>query len=198
VNDLPEKPLDDRLPPNTGMFGLKLFLASLTMLFGASLVAYMIIRLRAQDRGLEYGMLHMPAILWLSTAIMIASSITIHMALRGVRAGRQAAFRRAMVATAVLGLVFLAMQGPGLYQILQWHEAFRVDDILLYGLVLMLIGLHALHVIGGIIPLGAVTAHALQGKYHAGRHDPVRYCAAYWHFLDIVWLVMFGLFYSLG
>lgn len=180
------------------MLGLKLFLASLSMLFGASLVAYVIIRSRAQDRGLEYGTLHMPWTLWLSTAAIVASSITIHAAVRAVRAGRQAAFRRAMVATAILALAFLAIQTPSLYQILQTHEVARLQDVFLYGLVLMLILLHAVHVLGGVIPLGVVTGRALQGRYHAGRYEPVRYCEIYWHFLDVVWLLMFGLLYALG
>lgn len=199
VNSLPQqKPLDDRLPPNAGLFGLMLFLASLTMLFGASLVGYLIIRSTAQGRGLEYGTLQMPWTLWLSTAIIMASSVTLHLSLGWVRAGRQQPFRRAMLLGAVLAFAFLAVQAPSLYGLLQTHDHSREDNVFLYGLVLMLIGLHALHVLGGLIPLTLVTARALQGRYHAGRHEGVRYCSIYWHFLDGVWVLMFGLFYVMG
>lgn len=193
-----DRPLDDRLPPNAGMFGLRLFLASLSVLFAASLIAYSIIRTSATHRGLPLGQLHMPGTLWLSTAIMLASSVTIHLALRAVRESRQAAFRRAVVITAMLGLGFLMIQAPSLYWILQSHELSRTRNVFLYGLILMLIALHAMHVIGGLIPLGVVTGRALQGKYHAGRYEGVRYVATYWHFLDVVWLLMFGLLWSLG
>lgn len=194
----PERPLDDRLPPNAGMFGLRLFLLSLSVLFAASLLAYAIIRKSATDRGLPLGQLHMPGTLWLSTGVILVSSLTVFLALRAVRAGRQTDFRRAMVTTAFLGLGFLAVQAPSLYWILQSHEISRTRNVFLYGLILMLIALHAAHVIGGLIPLGVVTGRALQGKYHAGRYDGVRYVATYWHFLDVVWLIMFGLLWSLG
>ncbi|HOA73049.1 MAG TPA: heme-copper oxidase subunit III [Phycisphaerae bacterium] len=193
----PEKPLDDRLPPDTGTFGLSLFLVSLSVLFAASLLAYGIIRSSAVGRGVSYGTLHVPSALWLSTAVILASSVSIHLALGAVRTGRQHTFRRAMVVTAILGLAFLIVQAPSLYRLLQSHEAFRDRNIYLYGLILMLIGLHALHVIGGLMPLGVVTGRALQGRYHAGRYEGVRYCAMYWHFLDVVWLFMFGVLWTM-
>lgn len=193
-----DKPLDDRLAANLGMFGLRLFLASLTVLFGASLVAYAIIRVSAERRGLPLGSLHMPRLLWLSTGIMLVTSATVHLAVRAVRAGRQGSFRRAMVAAAALGLAFLAVQAPSLYSILESHHAFRERNVFLYGLILMLIALHAAHVIGGLVPLSIVTGRALQGRYHADCHDGVRYVATYWHFLDIVWLTMFALLHGLG
>jgi heme/copper-type cytochrome/quinol oxidase subunit 3 len=198
VDRSPEKPLDDRLPPDMGTFGLSLFLASLSVLFAASLVAYGIIRSSAAGRGVAYGTLHVPDTLWLSTAMMLASSVSIHLALRAVRDGRQRTFRRAMVITAIFGLTFLIVQAPSLYWILQSHEVFRDRNVFLYGLILMLIALHALHVIGGLVPLGVVTSRALQGRYHAGRYEGVRYCTMYWHFLDVVWLLMFGMLWTMG
>lgn len=194
----PHTPLDDRLLPDVRMFGLKLFLASLTVLFAASLVAYALIRTSARQRGLALGELHMPGTLWLSTGLMLASSVTIHLALQAIRAGRQSPFRRAIVITAILGLAFLLVQAPSLYAILQSHQAFRHQNVFLYGLILMLIALHALHVVGGLVPLGVVTARAVNGGYHAGRFEGVRHIAVYWHFLDVVWLVMFGMLYAMG
>ncbi len=90
------------------------------------------------------------------------------------------------------------VQAPSLYRLMQNHQAYRHRNVFLYGLMLMLIALHAAHVIGGLIPLGVVTGRSLRGAYHAGRHAGVRYVATYWHFLDAVWLIMFGLLWSLG
>jgi heme/copper-type cytochrome/quinol oxidase subunit 3 len=59
----------------------------------------------------------------------------------------------------------------------------------------LLTGLHALHVIGGMVLLGAVTAKAFAGRYSATYHPGVTYAAMYWHFLDVVWLVMFVLIF---
>lgn len=62
----------------------------------------------------------------------------------------------------------------------------------------MLIALHAAHVVGGLVPLGIVTGRALRGWYDARHAEGVRSCALYWHFLDVVWLTMFGLLYLTG
>ena len=63
----------------------------------------------------------------------------------------------------------------------------------LYGfLFYLLTGLHALHVVGGLVPLAVTTARAWQGKYTAVAHAGVEHVALYWHFLDVIWLVLFG------
>ena len=59
-----------------------------------------------------------------------------------------------------------------------------------YFLFYFLTGLHAAHVIGGMVALAIVTANAFRGRYTATRAAGVGHCAAYWHFLDVVWLVM--------
>jgi heme/copper-type cytochrome/quinol oxidase subunit 3 len=68
----------------------------------------------------------------------------------------------------------------------------------LYGLVFILILLHALHVLGGIIALGMVTWRARQGKYDHENYMGVQFAARYWHFLDIVWIGMFTMFLVMG
>jgi cytochrome c oxidase subunit III len=188
----------DHVPPGTGMFGLQLFLASLSVLFAASMVAYLLIRSTAQAKGLAYGSLRMPVSLWFSTVLIVAGSFTIHQAVGAIREGRRSGFRRAIMLTAILGLLFLIVQAPSLYWVLQTHFQSRAHNIFLYGLVLLLIALHALHVLGGLIPLGVTTVRAMQGHYTPANHEAVRYCAVYWHFLDVVWLVMFGVLYFTG
>ncbi|MEX0652881.1 MAG: cytochrome c oxidase subunit 3 [Phycisphaeraceae bacterium] len=64
----------------------------------------------------------------------------------------------------------------------------------LFGLVMFLILVHALHVLGGLIPLAVVTVKAHAGRYDHEHHGPVKYLTMYWHFLDGVWIVMFVLF----
>ncbi len=198
MDAIPQRRTNDELPPGAGLFGLKLFLASLTVLFAASLVAYTLIRWTARQRGLQFGTLHLPASLWVSTLVMIASSFSMHSALRAVRAGRRIGFRRFMILTAVLGLIFLVVQMPSLYLLVQQHADYRAQNIFLYGLIVMLIALHALHVLGGLAPLAVVTCRALQGRYDSQHHEGVQYCTLYWHFLDGVWLVMFGVLYFTG
>jgi len=182
---------DFRTPRGTGTLGMTLFLISLGILFAASMVGYLIIRLTS-DAGPPRGTLRLPLGLWISTAIILASSVTIHHALRNVRLDRQRAFRLAMLVTVLLGFAFLFVQGPNLYRLLQVHVSVRLQNIHLYGLVLLLIALHAAHVIGGLIALTLATGKAFKGRYDAASYEGVKYCVMYWHFLDVVWVVMFA------
>jgi heme/copper-type cytochrome/quinol oxidase subunit 3 len=68
----------------------------------------------------------------------------------------------------------------------------------LYGLIFFLILVHALHVVGGLVGLSVTTAHALQGRYDHERYGGVKHAAMYWHFLDAVWLVMYGCLATAG
>lgn len=205
-------------PAGTGAFGMMLFLLALVMLFAGSLAAYIYIRLTATDAP-PMGTIHLPWGLWVSTFIILASSVTMHRALQAVRSERQTQFRQMLTLTLVLAIGFLLVQTPSLMQIVREHlpklEEYRaarqaaVEQVALTptgrntvvsagvpmpleGLVFILILVHALHVIGGVIPLINVTLRAHQGRYDHERHGPVQYVTMYWHFLDAVWIVMFG------
>ena len=179
-----------------GSFGMRLFLLSLTILFAGSMVGYAVIRSRAA----ETVDIQLPTAFWWSTAAIIASGIALSRALASARAGQAARLRRALVFALGLSLIFLAIQAPAVWHLLSMHEAMREQNVYLYGLALALIVLHALHVLGGMIPLVTVTLKTLSdpAHYHSYHHGPVRYVAMYWHFLEAGWIVMFGLFIILG
>jgi cytochrome c oxidase subunit III len=137
--------------------------------------------------------------------------VTIHWALRAVRQERMADLRRGLIATAVLAVVFLAVQTPSLIELLGEHQQYRTElreqtdsgqraslALQPYGMVFFLIVVHAAHLIGGIIPLGVVTRNALRNRYDHESYNPVRYTAMYWHFLDAVWLTLFAMFLLVG
>jgi len=195
-----------RLPRGTGKFGMGLFLAALGMLFAASLLAFVLIRflgLRGTyDPRLDQwvvdpnvpklGAIELPMTLWLSTLLMLVSSVTIHAAGDTVRRERQVWLRRWLGETMVVSLLFLAVQGPALWKLLARHWGAAEGFTALFGLIATLIVIHALHVIGGVVPLAVVTRHAHRGRYDHESHGPVTYVAMYWHFLDAVWVVMFA------
>ncbi|MEE9405189.1 MAG: cytochrome c oxidase subunit 3 [Algisphaera sp.] len=195
---------DHHVPPKAGTFGMVLFLASLVMLFGSLMLGYVLIRIQ-QTRDIinpatkevlpanapPLGSLHLPWGLWLSTFIILASSAAMHRALKNIQRERQGPFRKNLVLTLVLSGLFLLVQAPSLGGLMYDHFQADTGHALL-GLIFFLILTHALHVIGGIIPLAVVTRNAHQGHYDHESHGPVKYLAMYWHFLDIVWMVMFG------
>lgn len=199
------------LPKGTGTLGMWLFIVTLSILFAASLFAYLFIRLWSltevvdpntgdviRQAGPALGSIPIPSGLWVSTAVMLFSSLTIHLALRAVQQERLLVFRRCLLATLALAGLFLVIQVPSLMSLLSEHLAhqeLRRDTLNLgavpQGMIFFLIIVHALHLVGGLIPLGIVTRQAFRDRYDHESYNPVRYVAMYWHFLDIVWLCLF-------
>lgn len=198
----------------TGRFGMTLLLISLGILFAASMLGYVILHwwVRQPRQFLQADGtwtviqpvvpdVTVPWTLWLSTAVILLSSVTIHQALHAVALERQRTFRWLMASTLGLALAFVAVQGPSMWALLQEHAALRAQveqPVGIYGLVFFLILVHALHVIGGVIPLGVLTRAAFRGRYDHEAHEPVRLIVMYWHFLDVVWLVMFVILLTVG
>jgi cytochrome c oxidase subunit 3 len=169
-----------------------IFLASLAVLFAASVAAYLVVRARAE----VWPPPDMPALprgLWVSTVVILISSGTIQGALASIRRGRYGALIGLLLITTLLGLVFLVSQA------VNWAWLISLQATASAGLYMftfyMLTALHGLHVIGGLGLLVVVTAKAFVGRYSAGDHTGVRHAAMYWHFLDGVWLVMFVLLF---
>ena len=144
--------------------------------------------------------IELPHLLWLSTIVMIASSVTVHWALVSVQREHQLWFRRWLTMTLLLAVAFVLVQAPSLFMLIQEHFAVlaerrpSADDpaFAQIGLIVALIVIHALHLLGGIVPLFAITMRASAGQYDHESHGAVKYIAMYWHFLDVVWLVMFA------
>ena len=180
---------------SAGLLGMRLFLASLAMLFAASVVGMIVIRVQTGDEW-PRDLPPMPSILWASTVLLLASSGTIQAAVASAEAGRAGRLAVAFTATVVLALAFLVLQtsaGVRWMSVVapRWghSEAYRFALSSFY----VLTGLHAAHVLGGLVPMIVVAKRALEGRYAPGRHAGVRYCAIYWHFLDAVWLGLFAL-----
>jgi cytochrome c oxidase subunit III len=184
-----------RVPTRAQTVGMWLFLAALTMLFGATLVGYFVVRIR---QGATIQALQLPRTLWLSTALMLAGSVTIHFALDAARRERQQELRRHLVMTCIFAGLFVIVQTPALMTLLRQHKQMAVTQhVFLYGLIFVLILVHALHVLGGLIGLGVTTAHAFQGQYDHENYVGVKSAAMYWHFLDGVWIIMYlGIFFA--
>lgn len=184
-------PPDGRAAPaplGFGLLGMKLLVLALSMLFAASIVGYLLIRFRAPVWP-PPGMPTLPSTLWISTLIIAVSSLTMQSAVRAARTDRQGPLRTAMLLTTILGVAFLVSQTLNWFALVAANLTAKTN---LYGFTFyMLTGLHAAHVVGGVIPLAVVTARAWRGRYSAAFHPGVQYCAVYWHFLAAVWLVLF-------
>ena len=176
------------VPLPTGLLGMKLLILALSMLFAASVFGFLVIRARATAWP-PPGVPSLPGTLWISTLIILLSSVTMETAVRAARGDRQGALRTGMLLTSLLGAAFLVSQTLNWFALVAAHLTAKTN---LYGFTFyMLTGLHAAHVIGGLVPLAVVTVRAFRDRYSPVAFAGVVYTAFYWHFLTAVWLVLF-------
>jgi cytochrome c oxidase subunit 3 len=180
-----DPPRDDEraVPGEFLVWGMRLFLVSLAVLFAASLVAHF-----ATKRDVHTALRPTAAIL-LATGVLIISSATIHLAVAAARRGDRPSCRKALLVTLILGTSFLLLQAANWSDLLSRGVTAQdsLNALSFYCLTL----LHALHVIGGVAGLAWVTYRSMRGAYTPANYLGVRACALYWHFLDVVWLVLF-------
>jgi len=177
-----------------GKFGMSVFLSSLGMLFATSLIAFLVLRL---DLAGQWPALPaLPRILWLSTLTILASSATMQHGLSAIRRDDRAALARDLLLTLALGAAFLGLQAIAWLQWLaptlaRWHESGEVGDRFALTGFYVFTGLHAAHVLGGLIPMTIAAGRAARMRYDAHRRAGIEYLAMYWHFLGAVWVALF-------
>ena len=170
-----------------GRFGMWLFLASLGMLFAGCMVGYLVVRLRAPEWP-PPGSPSLPPGLWLSTAVLGVLSVVLVLAQRAAREGRREILTRMLTASVLLAIAFLGAQ------VANWMRMAAADNLPQQSLFtfgfFILTFLHALHVVGGLVPLILVTLRARRHRYTAADNEGVHLMAMYWHFLALVWLAI--------
>ena len=177
-----------------GKLGMWLFLASEAMLFGGLFSAYVLLRTASTDWPNPLEVLHVP-LATVNTVVLIVSGITVVMAWAALRQQDWSGFQRYLWFTVALGCVFLAIKGFEYYDKLS-HGHYPATSIF-YGTYFILTGAHVLHLIGGVI---ALAWHGLFGRRFWEKHpaqftNRVEVTGLYWHFVDLVWLVLFPTFY---
>lgn len=165
-------------------FILWLFIVSIVMLFASQTSAYLV--RRAEGNWLEFKM---PVIFWYSTVVLLLSSISMHWAYYSAKKDNFNNLKTAISVTFVLGLAFLWMQFQG------WRE---MVDMKVYfvgnpsgSFLYVFTGLHAFHLISGLLVLLYGLISAFRFKVHAKSLRRIEVCSTYWHFLDILWLYLF-------
>lgn len=174
-----------------GTFGMILFLVALSMIFGATILGYLYIR-SGSAAWPPPGSPPLPRGLWVSTVVILLASVAIQWAMYSVRRDRQGPLCAALIATGSMAVLFVVNQ------VRNWKAVMAVavqpdSPVLGYtSTFYILTGTHAAHVLGGLILLAVVIRKAFRGDYSSVYHPGVRYSAMYWHFLDVVWLILFG------
>ncbi len=181
-----ELPAENMPSVPTAKIGLGVFMAVAGMLFALFISAYLM-RMQLAD----WWSPPVPRILWFNTGVLIASSFALEWAKWAAQSDEKADLRAGIIAASVGTLVFL------IGQIVAWHQMKDAGYLLITNpgnaFFYLITGAHALHVLGGLVALGR-TADKIRRDADPGEvRLSVELCALYWHFLLLVWLVLFAL-----
>jgi cytochrome c oxidase subunit 3 len=171
----------------TQRLGLWLFFISDSFVFGGLMVSrFYLLGLHRPDLNQSLGLA--------VTVVLLLSSFFMNRAEVQISLGNRAAFARNTLATIALGILFLA----GVVGV-EWRTApFAVGDGAPAAVFFMMTGMHAFHVLTGVVILAIVLRNGLRGKYSAERHWGVEAAANYWHFVDLVWVFFYPALYLIG
>jgi cytochrome c oxidase subunit 3 len=172
--------------------GLMVLLAAVVMFFAALTSAFIVRRGLSND----WVSTAIPTMLWVNTAVLLASSAVLEMARRALKAGKRESFNRLWITGSALGVLFLAGQyaawlqlsGQGIYLATNPSSSFFY----------VLTAAHAVHLIGGVFALLYVSIQALRLRLGPGKRTAIDVSAMYWHFLDGLWIYLLLLFLVWG
>jgi len=128
-----------------------------------------------------------------ATILLIASSFTCQFAVWSIRKGDRKGYIRNISVTFVLGIIFLGMQ---VYDYgLLFSEGMTLGSGPFGTTYFTLTGFHGAHVFGGVLMLGVILYRGMAGQFSAKHHDAVEAVSLYWHFVDVVWILLFSILY---
>jgi cytochrome c oxidase subunit 3 len=175
------------------LLGMLLFIISEVMVFGAFFTAYFFIRVVAGDQWFPVQGHKLPvAVAGVNTAILLSSSLTMHWAQTSAKLGNRFGLKAGMLTTFLLGLTFLFVQ-INEYVHIGFSPQDHAQGTIFYGLT----GLHGAHVFVGLTLLLMVNIRAFRGHFSAAEHHGVEVPGIYWHFVDVMWLVVYTTVYLL-
>jgi len=184
-------------PESWGKLGMWVFLAGDAMSFGGLLAGYGALRASSPDWPNPLRTLGISLTAFM-TFLLICSSVTMVKALSAAKHGDQVRFRRFMLLTIIGGTIFLTMQAH------EWHHLTSEGMTMsgnpwgssLFGTTFFILtGFHGCHVFGGVVYLTSILFSGLNGRYTADNYNPVEIVGLYWHFVDLVWILVFTFVY---
>ncbi len=188
--DPAESPLT---PENWGKLGMWIFLVADAMTFGAAIAAYAALRMDnvnwpdpAQYLGITFTAI--------MTFILIVSSLTMVEALSSIKHGNMPRFQLFLGLTILGGLAFLGMQAREWHELI-WDKGLSIKTSLFSATFFILTGFHGCHVTGGVIYNAVYWFRGLAGKMDRSKANLVEIAGLYWHFVDLVWILIFTFVY---
>ena len=185
------------------LLGMMLFIASEVMFFAALFAAYFnaaatlpVFPPLDGEGHLILDLFHFPYLPIIMTIVLVTSSFTMQWATGRIRNGDRTGLNRAIAITLALGIFFMFMWVYDYYALLT-EEDFGIDSGVYGTLFYTLTGFHGAHVIGGLVGLGVILARGVGGQFSRKHHVAVEAVHYYWHFVDVVWIVLVIVIYIL-
>jgi cytochrome c oxidase subunit 3 len=191
----------DRPPPvqpntpllNNAHLAVLMLLGAEVMFFAGLIGAFLVFRLSATVWPPPFQPRLPIGVTGLNTAILLASAVTMHLGVRAARVDALATLVRQLTMTALLGSVFLVVQGYEWLRLI--HFGLTASSSIYGGMFYALIGAHGFHVLCGLIWLLVVRAQAGWGRFSKSRYAAVQTSGIYWTFVVALWPVLYGLVY---
>jgi heme/copper-type cytochrome/quinol oxidase subunit 3 len=185
--------LADNRRMNPAKLGILLFITAEIMFFGGMISSFVVFRF-SPVQWPPVGQPRLPLeVTTVNTLILLFSGFTFFLTFKALKASQHDRFKKLLTLTAVLGLVFLLVQGFEWIRLL--HFGLTLHNSIFGGFFYCLVGVHALHVAGGLTALLYVLSRAWRGAYNAQNSLGVELCQMYWYFVTGLWPVLFALVY---
>lgn len=173
-------------------FTMWVAIGSIIMMFAGLTSAYIV-----KSQQAAWQEIKTPQVFWYSTLAILLSSLTIQMALRSFKQREMNRYRQLMAVTVLLGAAFVILQSIGFQQL--WNSGIQFKGVAGAGQFLYVIfGLHALHVLGGVIVLLVMFIKAFFGNIKTYSSIGIEVAATYWHFVDVLWIYLLVFFLWIG
>jgi len=168
-------------------FTLWVAIGSIVMMFAGLTSAFIVKRTLP-----NWTTFQMPSIFWYSTVVMLLSSVTIFLAQKSFKEREMGRYRTLLLATAVLGAIFIVLQLIGFSQL--WKQGIVLKGAGGGQFLYVIFGLHGLHVLGGIIAMLVIFLKAFFSKKRNYNPVQIEVISTYWHFVDLLWVYLFVFF----
>jgi cytochrome c oxidase subunit 3 len=181
-------------PPARGPVGMYCLIAAEAAIFTIFVVAYIFYIGKSLTGPQPQNVLRVPIFF---TICLLSSSLTIHLATKSLKGGKVRSFAVWWLMTTVLGSAFLAGTAREWWHLI-YDEGLTIQTNLFGTTYYSLVGLHAFHVTAGLFALGTVLLLTLFGDVRQEHAERVEVLSMYWHFVDVVWVVVFTVVYFIG